>query len=85
MSPPSYHGRQSDDALQRHNANRHHHEGLGQDRSGALYTGKSGSDGAYLYLRSWEKTGPLDGQRVHVKKLEQAGRTSEGGKLWRSK
>ena len=34
MSPPSYRGRQSDDDFQRHNADRHHREGSGQDRTG---------------------------------------------------
>lgn len=77
MSPPSYRVRQSDDDFQRHNANRHHHEGRGQDRSGALYTEKGGSGGPYVYLKSLGKYGPLDGQRVNVMKLEGAGTTSE--------
>ena len=85
MSPPSYRGRQSDDDFQRHNANRHHREGRGQDRSGALYTEKSGSGGGYVCLKSVGNYGPLDGQWVNVMKLEGAGTTSEGEKLWRRK
>ena len=85
MSPPSYHGRQSDDDRQRHNANRHHREGRGQDRTGAIYTGKNGSDGRYCYLKSLGNYGPLDGQWVNVKNLVQAGTTSGGEKIWRSK
>ena len=34
MSPPSYRSRQSDNDFQRHNADRHHREGSGQDRTG---------------------------------------------------
>ena len=85
MSPPSYHGRQSDADRQNHNAIRHHREGRGQDRSATVYTGKCGSDGLHVYLKSLGDHGPLDGQWVNVKKLEQAGMTSEGKRLWRSK
>ena len=94
MSPPSYRGTQSDDDFQRHNANRHHREGSGQDRLGqraaqkdAEYTAIdeiNGSDGRYCYLKSLGNYGPLDGQWVNVKNLEQAGMTSEGERLWRS-
>ena len=76
---------QTDDDFQRHNANRHHREGSGQDRSGALYIEKSGSGGRYVYLKSFGNYGPLDGQWVNVMKLEGAGTTSAGERLWRSK
>ena len=85
MSALSYHGSQSDGDRQQHNAERHHREGRGQDRLGALYTEKRGSDGLYVYLKSLGGHGPLDGKRVNVKKLEQAGTTSAGARLWRSK
>ena len=81
----SYHTEQSDSNWQQHNADRHHREGRGQDRLGALYKETSGSNGHYVYLKSLGGCGPLDGKRVNVKKLEQAGRTSAGEKLWRSK
>ena len=91
-SAPSYRGSQSDDDFQRHNANRHHREGSGQDRLGqqatAMYTDQRDcwrSDGHYYYLKSLGDYGPLDGQWVNAKKLEQAGRTSAGARLWRSK
>ena len=95
MSPPSYRGRQSDDDFQRHNANRHHREGSGQDRLGqraaqkdARYTAKDEErryDGRYCRLESLGTLGPLHGQWVNVEKLERAGTTSAGEKLWRSK
>ena len=91
MSSPSYRGRQSDDDFQRHNAHRHHREGSGQDRLGALvapkdaiYTAKDELAG-YYYLKSLGKKGPLDGNLVNVKVLEQVGTTSEGETIWRSK
>ena len=81
----SYHTKQSDSNCQQHNADRHHREGRGQDRLGALYKETRGSNGLYVYLKSLGGCGPLDGQCVNVKKLEQAGTTSEGERLWRSK
>lgn len=95
MSPPSYRGRQSDDDFQRHNADRHHREGSGQDRLGqqaaqkdAKYTAigaKVDYDGRYYRLESVGKYGPLHGEWANLKKLEQAGTTSGGEQLWRSK
>ena len=95
MSLPSYRSRQSDDDFQRHNANRHHREGSGQDRLGqraaqkdAKYTAIAEQwryDRPYYLLESWANVGALQGQWVNVEKLEQAGTTSAGEKLWRSK
>ena len=94
MSPPSYRDRQTDDDFQRHNANRHHREGSGQDRLGQRAAQKDykytagyeqrRDDGLYICLKTFGNYGPLNGQWVNVKKLEQAG-TYAGEKIWRSK
>ena len=94
-SSGNYQVKQSDDDLQRHNADRHHREGSGQDRSGqqdhdggaVLYTiesQKTQGDGRYYRLRCVGPYGPRDGQWVKMKEVKHVKTTSRGEKLFRS-
>lgn len=91
----NYQGRQSDDDFQRHNANRHHREGSGQDRYGQqgvrgdigapLYTvenQKTQGDGRYYRLRSAGSYGSRDGQWVKAKEVRHVDTTIGGEKLF---
>ena len=95
-SSGKYQGKQSDDNFQRHNANRHHREGSGQDQFGQQAVGED--DDAVLYTIESQKTqgaecyyrlrcvgpyGPRDGQWVSVKEVEHVKTTTRGEELYR--
>ena len=81
-SSASYHGKQSDDDFQRHNAHRHNREQSGQDRFGQraflngagweLYSieGEKKAGGElYYWLRCVGQYGPRDRQWVNAKEV----------------
>ena len=95
-SSGKYHEKQSDDKFQRHNANRRHREGSGQDQFGQQAIGED--DGAVLYTVVCRKTqgsecyyrlrcvgpyGPRDGQWVNVKEVRHVKTTTGGENLFR--
>ena len=86
--------KQSDDDFQRHNANRRHREGSGQDRFGQqagrdndgalLYTVERLLGGRYYRLQSVASNGPGDGRLVLVRQVRRVNKkTDRGEELFR--